>query len=61
MVNYEMRGSMCCSLVPYVLRVLLLSFCANWAALGLRYQGNSLFISFYANSVMLSLLVRQLH
>lgn len=52
MVNYEMRGTMCSSLVPYVLvRVLLLSLCANRAALGQPNQGSFLFIDFYANSV----------
>lgn len=61
MVNYEMRGSMCSSLVPYVLLlVLLLSLCANEAALGQSNQGSFLFIDFYANLVMHSLLVRQL-
>lgn len=46
MVNYEMRGSVC-SLVPYVLlRVLLLSLCANGAALGQPNQGIFLFIEF---------------
>ena len=61
MVNYEMRGSMCSFLVPYVLlRVLLLSLCANGAALGQPNQGIFLFIDFYANLVMHSLLVRQL-
>jgi len=53
MVNYEMRGTMCSSLVPFVLlRVLLWSLCANRAALGQPSQDTRLGAHGDADDVM---------